>query len=193
MAEGDDDTAWAQGVLHGLARNSRPLDKHEDRELERACEAAKDVFRAGHVFAVKEADGDPMLQVSSADATPKKIRKMVRVKVDGLKGTRATGGRETKDFMICNSFIKWPKANGEWATRLLIEDPIPMTCGKTADAAWAVQEEQWSSLRQLGHKGGGGCPSVLLRPRGVCEAGDAVAAVACVEQGFVGAWCGSSD
>ena len=93
----------------------------------------------------------PILNSKSSDDIPMSIVHGSSVKA-GAKKVRRTG-KAGVELLVKNQFLRALLPCGEWATRVLLQEPVSMTEGKSAAAISAVSFQDWLSLRQLGHLG----------------------------------------
>ncbi len=144
--------ALAIDTLQRLSKASGQLSKPDVRALERVCEIGKVVLQHAAQELVSSAANCPMLNSKSADGTP--ISVVLRHRRQLPSGAIVErSGRECKDFLIKNQFLR-AYLPGGYTTRVVLQDPVTLTHGKSADAIFQACGKDWRSLRQMGH---GGC------------------------------------
>ena len=144
--------ALAIDTLQRLSKASGQLSKPDVRALERVCEIGKVVLQHAAQELVSSAANCPMLNSKSADGTP--ISVVLRHRRQLPSGAIVErSGRECKDFLIKNQFLR-AYLPGGYTTRVVLQDPVTLTHGKSADAIFQACRKDWRSLRQMGH---GGC------------------------------------
>ena len=121
----------------------------------RIVEIGKHVMIAGcQEFISSDGSHKPMLTSKSADGTPVTATVSFRYKRLQVLGTSfRRSGRECKEFLLKNQYIRWVSSTGEVVTRCLLQDPLPLTHGKTVHAIFTACKKDWKSLREMGHKG----------------------------------------
>ena len=147
------DEEVAIDIIGRMGRASGFLnDEERKRELPIACAAAKETLLRGAQRLVHEAAGRPILTSKSCDGTPITIVHRSTVHQPGGKAVRSHG-RECKEFLVQNQFLRVDMGLDGWQTKVLLSEPTPLTHGKSVPAILAASRANWYSLRQLGHTG----------------------------------------
>lgn len=138
-------------ALEALAQPSACLDRSGRRALARANEAGKEVLLSSFkAFQVKAA-GLPMLTTKSCDGTPLTCVAQWHGKLPS--GQRLmVAGKQAGEYLVKNQFARVLLPEGH-ATKVLLQEPVPLLHGKGVDAIWTACSKDWLTLRQLGHQG----------------------------------------
>ena len=111
----------------------------------RIVEIGKHVMIAGcQEFISSDGSHKPILTSKSADGTPVSATVSFRYKRLQVLGTSfRRSGRECKEFLLKNQYIRWVSSTGEVVTRCLLQDPLPLTHGKTVHAIFTACKKDW--------------------------------------------------
>ena len=91
----------------------------------------------------------PVLSTKSCDGTPVRAQHYGRVKVPGMK-VQKTHGKEGREVLVANQFIRYRDAGEGWRTAALLTEPVPLTLGKEVPLVLSAAHRTWASLRSLG-------------------------------------------
>ena len=135
-----------------LSAASAALVKKDMADVFRGCEVTKEVLKTASLELVAAAQGSPILTVKSSDGTPiTVVHRTESVLPSGEKVVRT--GRGCSEYLVKNQFFRYKDASGQMRSSVMLQEPIPMSKGKTKEAVFAAQSKDWVSLRQLGHRG----------------------------------------
>ena len=142
----------AVSQLKLLSQASGALSKASDRAVQRIVEIGKAVWVSGCKELIAKVGKRPMLTSKSADGTP--LTAVVHNAFRFPSGSRVRrSGRKCFNILVKNQFLRIREPHGDCATRVLLQDPLPLCHGKTAHAIFQACKKDWRSLRQLGHQG----------------------------------------
>ena len=151
MASSTDVTSADASALLQKVAASGCLAKQDMRDAARACEVGKAVLRVAAAELVAAAHGAPILNSKSADGTP--INVAVRYASVLPSGARVRRyGRAGEEFLVKNQFLR-VHLPGTTMTRVLLQEPQPLSHGKSAAAIFQACKKDWRSLREMGHRG----------------------------------------
>lgn len=150
-ASGEPRTSAAE-ELQRLCHASGSFSKSDMRAAGRLCESGKEVLRNAAFEFLRDASGAAVLNSKSADGTP--ISVVVRSRRALPSGdVVARSGRQSSEFLIKNQFLRAFVPGQGCTTRVLLQEPVPLTHGKTALAIFSACGKDWMTLRQMGHTG----------------------------------------
>ena len=135
-----------------LSRASGALSPNEANAIQKVAEVGKEVLGSAFQDLVIIVAGSPVLTSKSADGTPITVVKRVDATMPGGKKIRRTG-RECHEFLVKNQFGRALMPDGKTLTRVMLQDPLPLTHGKTSSAMFEACKKDWKSLRECGHIG----------------------------------------
>ena len=137
-----------------LSHWGRPSPSHTPAALARVAQVleARKAFQRDDFEAFIANVGDGALLLSySGDGTPIWSLKQTRTESGSHSLTQV--GSRTAEWFVHNCFAVSHSGDGERGARVLLDDPRPMTDGKTAEAEFAFGELFVPDPRKLGHSG----------------------------------------
>ena len=138
--------------VKALSKGTGFLHQHDIDRVNKTAEVSKAVLETAARILVWTAEGDPILRSSSADGTPLRVKKSVKVKLPTDGSTRIRSGKGTSEVMVMNSFYRTIAWDGTVSTKVLLRDPVPVK-DKRVDTAFCKLVECWPSLRSWAHEG----------------------------------------
>ena len=155
MADMEPDAQESDARLLDLrCRWSSPTLKHRHDDLQLLCsavEVAKAFLRQDAEKFVRDLEGRPVLLQYSGDGTPIKSKCSITAR-SGEESLRRSG-RRTSEYYVQNCFLVAFDAFGVRQSKVLLEDPRPMTEGKRCASELAFGLQLLPRLRALGHRG----------------------------------------
>lgn len=143
----------ATARIRKIAKAGHSLDRDEVREAHRVAEVSKAVCRQSCTRLVTQSAGRPLLQSCSGDGTPIQISTQCQQSLPNGRVIKRAG-KCAHEFLIAFCFIRCIQLSGLAETRACLNDPIPLTRGKAAWQQSSASRKVFSTLRQLGHRGG---------------------------------------
>ena len=132
---------------YGVA--GRPLDKHEEREVDRLAEVAKVVLEEAARDLIRSFQKSPVVIEYSWDGTPVKLQHAFQVSfAEHQKLVRS--GYTGVELYCQGAFVRSLNSAGEPVVTCLLKDPRPMA-GKSALHAFNGLIEFFPTLDQLDH------------------------------------------
>jgi hypothetical protein len=123
-------------ALQRLCRTSLALDSQDARLAELLAEGGKRALLEAAQRLVDEAAGAPNLSTKSCDGTPVTTRVAVRRRLPG--GAKvARSGRQGQEVLVKHQFLRC-FTGADLRTRVILQDPVQLTHGKTAAAIYAA-------------------------------------------------------
>ena len=116
--------------IRSLAKASHALSKLELRTLNRLCEVSKEVLNLASDSLVEEASGEPLLRTSSCDGTQVRLNKVLHIELPIACSRQHRRIRESFEYLVANSFIRWIRGPTEHKTVAQIEIPYRSHMGK---------------------------------------------------------------
>ena len=149
----EDPAAAAVDAIEALARASGKLSRDEIREVLRVSEVGRATLDLAARQLVQNAQGLPLLTSKTADATPVTVVVRTSHTLGGSTTMVRRQGRTKEEFLLKNQFVRSRSAAGEVATSVMLQEPLPLTEGKTAGHIVLACIKDWKTLRELGHNG----------------------------------------
>ena len=141
-------------VVSIVRRYSRPSAAIEDNPKFRAkfLEVCKAYLRQRAQELVLEANNAPMLVHYSSDGTPLSTKRTITAG-QGSEYTVHRQGRDTEEFLVQHSFVRFLDGLGRHRTAMVLREPMPLTEGKSGLALFSAATEFNRTARELGHTG----------------------------------------
>ena len=133
-----------------VCRSTTALNDGGARELAQVSHILKDVLATSARDMVEHASGAPLLNSRSADGTPMRVVHRYRFQSAGSSKKQVERtGRSGHEFLLQNQFLRGT-IDGELRTHVVMQHPVCLVHGKTAEAQFAATSAHWRSLRQFG-------------------------------------------
>ena len=101
---------------------------------------------------VLEANNAPILVHYSSDGTPLSTKRTITAG-QGQAYTVHRQGRDTEEFLVQHSFVRFLDGLGQHRTAMVLREPLPLTEGKSGLALFSAAVAFNRTARELGHKG----------------------------------------
>ena len=138
-------------LQHGV-KSGDSISKEALPHLERLLESGKAMLRTQAAELIRECNHLPLLSSYSNDGTPLKTYHRIAVqRADGQNMVRV--GQQSLEVLVQNQFLRYFDGGGIPRSVAVIQDPVPLTKGKTGDAVFACAKEMALIPRDYGHRG----------------------------------------
>ena len=139
-------------LIQQFAGPCKSLASHEMRVLAKLCETGKQFMLNKARQLISAAAGAPVLISYSSDGTPVSTRKRATAKSSSNVSIMRTG-KTTEEFLVQHAFVRYLDARGVAHSTVVLQDPLPMTNGKSAWALLACAIDFLPTARKMGHSG----------------------------------------
>ena len=136
-----------------LAKVALVLDHADRASCAKACEILKAEMLRGAKEVIAQAKGRPIVLSYSSDGTPIQTQRRVRRQLRGKQRATERMGYETEEYLVQQAFVRFIDMQGIPHTAAVLRDPLPLTHGKSAWAAFAAARDFLPTLTELGHYG----------------------------------------
>jgi hypothetical protein len=139
--------------IRSLSKAGSDFDVALTRSVHQCAEIGKQVNALAIAAFVSSCDGSPMSRSTSSDGTPISVKRTAKgVLPSGESFTRT--GRESHEFLVSHSMYRGrDNSTDKLRTLMAVNDPQPLTYGKSIPAQIEATRLGLRSLRQLGHLG----------------------------------------
>jgi hypothetical protein len=136
-----------------IAKASSVLDKEDVGNVMKLCEVFKHHTKNKLSAFFKKADGRPVLYSYSCDSTPMKTS--VRISAEGLAPNTSVDmrGKRCIEFLLQRGWYKTVIADCSIQMVPVLDDPRPLTAGKTSWHLFSAAKEFSPLLQERGHAG----------------------------------------
>ena len=139
-------------LIQSLSGASHALSRGEQRDMFQLSTAGQHTLAARVTGLIERAAGSPMLTSKSADGTPITVVHRTRHHLpSGAVVVRS--GRTCEEFLLKNQFVRARLPGSGVETMVLLQEPVLLAHGKTAERIWQACVRDWNSLRDWGHQG----------------------------------------
>eukprot|EP00974_Lingulodinium_polyedra_P096725 9375201-Lingulodinium_polyedra.AAC.1 len=110
------------------------------------------MLRAQGARLIRESSHLPLLSSYSSDGTP--LKTYHRISFQSATGPKTRrSGQQPVEVLVQNQFLRYFDGSGVPRSVAIIQDPVPLTKGKSGDALFACAQAMCLIPREHGHRG----------------------------------------